>query len=57
MNNLYTGQMAPPPPPVPTVTGQLINDVRPFGNASGTVAGAAQLAWFVGRGVWRAIGK
>ncbi|WP_167532641.1 hypothetical protein [Streptomyces alboniger] len=57
MSNLYTGQMAPPPPPVPTVTGQLINDVRPFGDASGTVAAATQLAWLVGRGVWRAIGK
>ncbi|TPQ19138.1 hypothetical protein [Streptomyces sporangiiformans] len=59
MSNLYTGQMPPAPPPVPTVTGQLINDVRPFGAASGTAAAVAQTAWVIaGRpiltGIWRA---
>ncbi|MFD4413461.1 hypothetical protein [Streptomyces sp. NPDC058476] len=40
MSYQYNGQMAPPPPPA--YTGQMINDVRPVGAASGTAGAVAQ---------------
>ncbi|AVZ71098.1 hypothetical protein SLUN_01380 [Streptomyces lunaelactis] len=44
MSYQYTGQMAPPPPPPPAYTGQMVNNVRPVGAASGTAAAVAQTA-------------
>lgn len=41
MSNQYTGQMPPKPPPAPTVTGQMVNDVRPHSGASGTLQAVA----------------
>ncbi|MEU0398290.1 hypothetical protein ABZ208_37215 [Streptomyces sp. NPDC006208] len=41
MSYQYNGQMAPPPP---AYTGQMVNDVRPVGAASGTAAAVAQTA-------------
>ncbi|MGW7469735.1 hypothetical protein ACWGJT_34995 [Streptomyces xantholiticus] len=51
MSYPYTGQMAPPPPP--TVTGQMVNDVRPHSGASGTLeAVALQGLVVLGGKVW-----
>ncbi|WP_158828163.1 hypothetical protein [Streptomyces sp. NRRL S-118] len=41
MSYQYNGQMAPPPTPPPTVTGQMVNDVRPHSGASGTLEAVA----------------
>ncbi|MFF3691092.1 hypothetical protein [Streptomyces sp. NPDC002187] len=44
MSYQYTGQMPPAPTPPPAVTGQMVNDVRPYGGASGTMEAVAQTA-------------